>query len=47
LDAGGLLNAAAIGFQLRARLCVEDVGEVADVALWFEGIEVEGDEGRG
>jgi hypothetical protein len=36
LDAGGLLDAAAIGFQLRARLLIKHVSEVANVALRFE-----------
>jgi hypothetical protein len=42
LDAGGLLHLPRIGFQLRTRLRIQDVGKVADVALRLERFEVEG-----
>jgi len=42
-----LFDAAAVGFELAFGIGVEDVGEVADIALGFEFVEVEGEEGEG
>ena len=41
LHARGLLHLAAVSFQLRARLRVQNVCEVADVALRLERFEIE------
>ena len=47
LDAGGVLHLAGIGFQLRARLRIQHVREVADIALRLERFEIEGRKRRG
>ena len=47
LNAGGLFDTAAVFFQLRARLRVEHMREVADVALGLERIGVEGKQRAG
>jgi hypothetical protein len=42
LHARGLFHLAGVGFQLRSRLRIQDISEVAYVALRLERFEIEG-----
>jgi len=41
LHAGGLLYFTGVGFELRARLGIEDVREITDIALRLERFKIE------
>ncbi len=47
LRAGGALHGGAVGFELRLARGVDDVGEIADVALGLESFPIHRQPGRG
>src|SRR5579884_1244819 len=47
LHAGGLFDAAEVGFERVFGAVVEDMGEIADIALGLQGVGVKGEESGG